>query len=262
MKKSLIFCLLICIVQFVNGQRFIPEWCRTTRPSAPSPKMPLGRPATNARLIDPNGVIIIPVVFHVLHNNTAEDIAASKIQSQLDRLNIDFRKLNADVSQVPSVWSTLPTDIKVEFRLACLDPQGNATSGIVRRPTTVTQFTNPYDTRFTTTGGDDAWPTDTYLNIWVCDMEDAVNALGHATFPEQYNMTVNGLPGNLIDGITLDYTIVGDNNGHMTRNKGRVATHEAGHWLGLAHIFTNLGHCDDVNWEIIFRTRLRKVFLQ
>src|SRR5688500_4622211 len=43
-----------------------------------------------------NAVINIPVVVHVLYNTTAQNISTTQIQSQIDVLNEDFRKLNAD----------------------------------------------------------------------------------------------------------------------------------------------------------------------
>ena len=54
----------------------------------------------NQRLINPNGIITIPVVVHVLHRGepvgTGRNISDAQIQSQIDVLNEDFRRLNAD----------------------------------------------------------------------------------------------------------------------------------------------------------------------
>ena len=51
------------------------------------------------RLADPNGIIIIPVVVHVLHRNeavgTGLNISQAQIQSQIDVLNEDFRRLKS-----------------------------------------------------------------------------------------------------------------------------------------------------------------------
>src|SRR5215217_2281439 len=47
------------------------------------------------------GCTRIPVVVHVVYNTTAQNISDEQIQSQIDVLSADFRKLNADVSTVP-----------------------------------------------------------------------------------------------------------------------------------------------------------------
>src|SRR5688572_13735277 len=41
-------------------------------------------------------VINIPVVVHVVYNTSAQNISDAQIKSQIDVLNEDFRKLNAD----------------------------------------------------------------------------------------------------------------------------------------------------------------------
>src|SRR5687767_6846450 len=84
------------------------------------------------------GVITIPVVVHVVYNTSAQNISDAQIQSQINILNQDFRKLNADVSKVPSVWTGLAADAQIEFCLAKRDPNGNATTGITRTQTTKT----------------------------------------------------------------------------------------------------------------------------
>ena len=62
-------------------------------------------------------VIIIPVVVHILYNDSLENISDEQIQSQLDSLNKDFRAQNADISSVPSVFEPLVADIGLEFCL-------------------------------------------------------------------------------------------------------------------------------------------------
>lgn len=85
---------------------------------------------------DPQTIITIPVVVHVLHNgeavNTGTNISLAKIQSQIDVLNEDFRRNNADASNTPSSFVGVATDSRIEFRLACRDPNGSPTDGVVR----------------------------------------------------------------------------------------------------------------------------------
>src|SRR6266545_7973717 len=47
------------------------------------------------------GVVRIPVVVHVVWNTAAQNVSDAQIQSQMDVLNADFRRTNADASSVP-----------------------------------------------------------------------------------------------------------------------------------------------------------------
>lgn len=85
-------------------------------------------------------VIRIPVVVHVVYRTNFENISDSQIVSQLSALNADFRKLNADRSNIPSVFQSVAADMGIEFVLANRDPNGNPTSGIVRKNTYKTLF--------------------------------------------------------------------------------------------------------------------------
>ena len=77
-------------------------------------------------------IITIPVVFHVVYNNSAQNISDAQIMSQLDVLNEDFRRLNADTVNTPSAFQGVAADTEIEFCLAIRDPNGNLTTGITR----------------------------------------------------------------------------------------------------------------------------------
>lgn len=173
------------------------------------------------------GVITIPVVVHVVYNTAAQNISDAQIMSQINILNADFRKLNADVSQTPSVFTSVVADPEIQFCLATVDPNGNATTGIVRKSTTVTSFSTNDNVKYSSTGGSNAWPASSYLNLWVCNLGSGL--LGYAQFPGGAAAT---------DGVVCTYTAFG-NTGTATApfNKGRTATHEIGHWLNLRHIW-------------------------
>lgn len=179
-------------------------------------------------------VYTIPVVVHVVYKNSIENISMSQIQSQIDVLNRDFRKLNTDVSLTPSVWASLASDVGIEFCLAQRDPNGNITDGVVRVATTVPSFSMANEVKFSNQGGSDAWPADEYLNLWVCDLGSGL--LGYAQFPG------GGSPST--DGVVIKYTNFGT-NGTATPpyNLGRTATHEIGHWLNLFHIWGDEPQC-------------------
>lgn len=179
-------------------------------------------------------LINIPVVIHVVYNTTTQNISTAQIQSQIDILNKDFRKLNSDVGLTPSTFATSVADCEINFCLASVDPNGNATTGIVRKSTTVTQFIDDDKVMYSSQGGDDAWPASKYLNIWVCNLGN--DLLGYAQLP--------GGP-SASDGVVLKYTAFGNTGtAQAPFNKGRTATHEVGHWLNLQHIGGDaLGGC-------------------
>ena len=172
-------------------------------------------------------VVTIPVVFHVLYNTAAENISEAQVLSQLQILNDDFRRLNADQD---NVWAQA-ADTQIEFCLATQDPQGNPTDGILRVATNVTSFGTNDAMKFTSQGGSDAWPASDYMNFWVCDLGSSL--LGYAQFP--------GGPADT-DGIVCNYTATG-NTGTASApfDLGRTATHEVGHYLNLRHIWGDGG---------------------
>ncbi len=184
--------------------------------------------AINSGKVDKNkAVITIPVVVHVVYNTTAQNVSDAQIQSQLDVLNKDFRKLNTDLNLIPSTFSSLVADAEINFCLANRDPSGNPTTGIVRVQTSTTSFSTNDGVKFASSGGSNAWPTGQYLNIWVCNMSGGI--LGYAQFPGGAAST---------DGVVIGYTCFGTTGtAQAPFNKGRTATHEVGHWLNLRHIW-------------------------
>ena len=176
-----------------------------------------------------NGVITIPVVVHVLYNNSTENISDAQILSQIQVLNDDFRRFNADADDT---WSQA-ADSEIEFCMATSDPNGNPTDGILRVPTSVSAFGTNDEMKFTSSGGSDAWPASDYLNMWVCDISGGI--LGYAQFPGGSSAT---------DGVVCDYQYFGT-VGVATApfDGGRTTTHEVGHWLNLRHIWGD-GNCN------------------
>lgn len=172
-------------------------------------------------------VYTIPVVVHVVYNKAKQNISDAQIQSQIDVLNRDFQFNNLDKDLVPDAFKSLRADYQIKFCLATKDPNNNPTTGIVRKQTTKKSFSTNDNVKFSSKGGDDAWPATDYLNIWVCNLSGGV--LGYATFP--------GGPANK-DGVVILFSSFGDKeNVKAPYNKGRTATHEIGHWLNLRHIW-------------------------
>jgi hypothetical protein len=208
---------------FIKNQRDIEEFTKKFIAQGGADAMGL------AQALEP--VYTIPVVVHVVYKTAAENISKAQVQSQIEALNKDFQKLNDDVSGVPSVWTTLVANCRIQFCLAGVDPAGKPTTGIRRVQTNKPSFNSNDNVKFTVKGGDDAWPASDYLNLWVCNLGSRL--LGYAQFPGGNAAT---------DGVVIDYTAFGTTGtADAPYNLGRTTTHEIGHWLNLRHIWGDDG---------------------
>ena len=181
-------------------------------------------------------IITIPVVVHVIYNTASQNISDAQVQSQIDVLNEDYHKLNADVSLVPSVFTSLVADCQIQFCLAKRDPNGATTTGIIHKSTTVSSFSSNDNIKHNANGGDDAWPMASYLNIWVGNLGGGL--LGYAQFPGGAAAT---------DGVVILYNSFGRiGTVSAPYDKGRSATHEIGHWLNLHHVWGDANCGDDL----------------
>lgn len=195
-------------------------------------------------------IITIPVVVHVV-NYTPDPfiISDEKIISQIEVLNLDYRKKNSDYLKTPEEFIHLVADMGIEFKLASIDPEGKPTTGIIRTTGNVTGFdgqditgstpVEDFKLYFTKKGGQDAWPSNSYLNIWIADLSNHhgdLILLGYAQFPGG---------DSRMDGIVLDSRVFGTlaplEPGYEL---GRTATHEIGHWLNLFHVYGINGNCN------------------
>jgi PKD repeat protein len=167
---------------------------------------------------------IIPVVFHIIHNYGDENISDAQIYSTMEVLNRDYNKLNADTINALPVFVPIIANLRMEFRLAKIDPNGNCTNGIERIVSSKTNI-----------GTDQAklnpWPRKNYLNIWVSKVVGVAGAAAYAYKPG----SVTG--SNFIyDGVLTLSQYVGD-IGTSTPYTSRTITHEIGHCLNLSHVW-------------------------
>ncbi len=155
----------------------------------------------------------IPVVFHIIHDNGPENIPDSLIYEQIDILNESFRKLPGTPGDGAGV------DTEIQFCLATIDPNGNPTTGITRTQSlcTVPQPGCNHGGAVIEWGQYSGDSTRRYMNIWI-----------------RKAILNGGLGAGQSWGVELKYTVVGRNSAY----NGRVAVHEAGHFLNLMHTFT------------------------
>jgi uncharacterized protein (UPF0297 family) len=174
--------------------------------------------------------VTIPVVVHVVWRTgfASENISDAQVLSQIDVLNKDFRRLNADAANTPSEFLPMAADCEINFCLAKRTPQGTATTGINRiQSSRTTTWGSNDDVKNPIAGGVSPWDPNKYLNIWVCNIGGGV--LGYALFP--------GAP-SFLDGVVIESKAFGTTGtAAFPFNSGRTVTHEVGHWLDLYHIW-------------------------
>lgn len=180
-------------------------------------------------------VITIPVVVHIIYNSPAQNISDAQIRSQIDILNKDYRRMNADTAGTPDVFRSFAADCRLQFELARSDPKGFATNGIIRRHSDIQAFSQDDGIKSSAAGGDDGWDSEHYLNIWVANLVPGI--LG-------YSSVVGGPKER--DGVVIKYSAFGTGGAAAAPfNRGRTATHEIGHWLNLIHTWGDADCGDD-----------------
>jgi PKD repeat protein len=172
----------------------------------------------NKAMVSSDTIKTIPMVFHIIHNGSFENISEAQVQSQIVVLNEDYGKYpgsNGDGNGV---------DTRVRFCLAKIDPNGNCTNGIVRIKTPLTNHPTYQRSLLKELS---FWDNTRYLNVYVVRTISG-NVGGYSSFP--------GGPADE-DGIVVRHNLVGKIG--TATGLGRTVTHEVGHWLGLYHVFNN-----------------------
>lgn len=163
-------------------------------------------------------VRIIPTVFHIIHNNGSENISEETVNDYIEQVNKVWRFQNVSIDAVDTQWHNVVTDMQVELRLAKLDEDGNATNGIVR-----------VESALTNDASDDVkalsqWDPSKYLNIYVVrsigGAPPGSQILGYAYFP--WMESASQPPGIVIRSDVLNRATL---------------SHELGHYLDLYHPF-------------------------
>ncbi len=192
--------------------------------------------------------IIIPVAVHFNDPITCEDPVCllEAVEAQLVVMNEDFLAANADYSYYTDINAACPT----AYPLATAPIQGEGSC---------IQFclaTQNHPASSALVDGDPAitvgqyeWASDApewagYLNIFVDGSE---GGLGVAWLPGSGDGDGFWVTPSAFGGPGFTCTSGGTLNNNGTYNLGRTATHEAGHYLGLPHVFGSCNSDPDSN---------------
>lgn len=169
---------------------------------------------------DDTVVYHIPIVFHVLYDPTNlsdnHNLSDQAVQDAVALLNRDYRKRNADTTEICCGFETIAADSRIQFDLATRDPFGNCTNGIDR----VTTQRSTMAGDFSKVSG---WPRNHYVNIWVVNTIASPGVAGYAYFPAD----VQDSYGALRDGVVILSTSL----------VSFALVHEIGHYLNLQHVW-------------------------
>lgn len=203
----------------------------------------------------PRTTLTIPVVVHVVWNKPEENLSDELIEAQIQVLNEDFNRMNADTGNLRSMFEWVAGSADIQFDLVATERiQTNTLFDIDLLSGNLIP-----EVKHTQDGGSDAWDTDGYLNIWVCHIQPITigpivlgQILGFAFPPNNLGNWPqdSGAPNPDEDGVVIDYRVFGPDNPYPveipggTENlvvKGRTPTHEVAHYLGLRHIWGDGG---------------------
>lgn len=268
MKKTLTIFMLLLLISFSIEAKHEPTNIRKQRCGSDAPSVEseiqfqqkiqqfLAQQNTGNRQELAN--YTIPIIVHVVYYNAVENISDAQVNSQIDILNADYAGTGLNVNTCPTAFQPLISNTNISFCKATKKPDGStmAIAGIDRINAVTAGFSNPgvgsnpgWSKSYIdgTIKPATIWDPTKYMNVWVLPLQDGL--LGYATFPTGTGLS--GITGNgtaTTDGVVIGYLYYGNtgtSTGSAPYNKGRTATHEVGHWLGLRHISGDSNCGDD-----------------
>ncbi len=161
----------------------------------------------------------IPVVVHIIHQNGYENISDAQVLSGIQHLNEAFAN-----EGVYKNAKGIETGIK--FCLARQDEYGNASSGITRTVSPLTNMLSP--SQDLALKNLIRWNPSMYINIWLVN-EITSESSGPAVAGYAYLPSAHGME---MDGVVNEARYFGSST-----DNSKVHIHELGHYLGLYHTF-------------------------
>lgn len=230
--SSLLFATVFLLVLTKNSQAQQCATAQKEQEALQEPSKALLRQQIQAQILQyktrensSQAIYTIPVVVHILYNDPAQNLSRTRIEEQIQILNEDFRRQNADAINTPTDFLGVAADAQMQFCLATRDPNGLPTTGITRTATSISNIGSGSSYYNNMAGGKTAWDTNRYLNIWVCEIGGGV--LGFTYRP--------GTAPAGADGVVIHYSNFGRTGATPPFDRGRTTTHEVGHWLDLDH---------------------------
>jgi len=175
----------------------------------------------------------IPVVFHVYggatHTFWGKTVTKAIIDGAIAELNLDFQGLCADYNNENQAFTSVKSKLDISFELAKKKADGSVTDGIDWKTTTGAGYGG---TGVNAQVAADAWNNKMYMNIYiVADLyNDGVNNNSGVCWYPNVSMTNANTARLVYNGQYLG------TNSTNAEFRG-VLTHEAGHFLNLAHTF-------------------------
>jgi gliding motility-associated-like protein len=163
------------------------------------------------------GIVTLPVVVHIIHNNGAENISDAQVLQGIQHLNEAYA--NSGYYDPADGVNT-----QIQFCMAQRDPSNNATNGITRDVSSYTVMGGAtYYSDDQNVKNINRWNPLCYINIWLVK-SIPTSVVGYAYLPSAH--------GSSVDGIIIEAAYFGSSYANDV-----VAAHEMGHYLGLYHTF-------------------------